>query len=193
MATEDLLNRAIKGIAKVLDAVQEPQYRGPTIDFYQPKGGQLQFSVAPPRYRETEKSNVSDPGVKWASKMGAVFVEAAPPDPENPGRLAWGTKKIVFAMSDKDIGQILWALELKKTEVSLNHYPDENNKQNGKTFKISKGQPNRQGEPTWNLSLLEKRDGEQNRVSVFVGGPDMMRLKTLLEHSLPFIMGCHKI
>ncbi len=192
---ETLLKRLVNGVTQVLKEVRRPQHRGPTVDFYQPKGGQLQFSVAPPRYRDAEinANYPNDAGIRWASKMGAVFIEAAPPDPNSDGRLDWSNKKIVFALSDKDIGALLWGLACKDDRISVIHAPDEDNRQNSKTFAISKGKDNpRTKQPTWNLSLTEKKDGNENRVSVFVGGPDIMRLKVLLEQSLPFILGAHK-
>lgn len=188
----DKLDRVINGLALVLSEVQTPQYRGPSMNFYQQSGGQLQFSAAGPRYRDAEKSGPSDPGVAWSSKMGAVFVEAAPPHPTDEGKLDWNNQKIVFAMSDKDIGEIVWGLKTNKEEIRLVHAPDDDARNNNKTFRLKKEKEYR-GEPQWSMSLTERKNGQDTRVSIFIKGPDVIRLQLLLESSLPVIMGNNKV
>ena len=184
------LDRIINGIALVLNKLSQPQYRGPSMNFYQQSGGQFQFSAAGPRYRDPE-SNGSGDSVAWSSKPGAVFVEAAPPDPANKDRLDWTNSKIVFAMSDKDIGEIIWALKTGAPEARLVHAPDENARENNKTFRLKKEQEFR-GQPQWSMGLTEKKNGTEKRVSIFIKGPDVIRLQLLLESSLPIIMGSNK-
>ena len=189
---ESKLDKAIRGIGLILGEVKTPEHRGPTMNFYQAKGGQLQFSVAPPKYRPTERSRPEDSGIAWASKMGAVFIEAAPPIPNSdPPRLDWANSKMVFAMSDKDIGEILWGFSVKSPEIRLIHAPDEKQRENCKTFRL-KREKDYNGSPQWSISLTEKKNGKETRVSLFIKGPDVMRLKTLLEGALPYIMGAHK-
>jgi hypothetical protein len=187
---QEQFDTLVRGISAVLDNVRTPQFRPPSVNFFMPNRGQLQFTIAAPRYREVERKNPKDAGVRWADKMGAVFVEAAPALP-NSDKLDWDNKKMIFAMSDKDIGQVLWGFAAKKEDIRLVHAPDENAKQNNKTFRIRKGDDFR-GEPQWILSLTEKKNGESNEVSVFIKGPDMMRLKSLLEGAIPYILGAHR-
>jgi hypothetical protein len=92
---------------------------------------------------------------------------------------------------ERYIGQVLWGFAAKKEDIRLVHASDENAKQNNKTFRIRKGDDFR-GEPQWILSLTEKKNGESNEVSVFIKGPDMMRLKSLLEGAIPYILGAHR-
>ena len=189
--SEEKIDRVLKGLAKVYRGIQSPEYRGPTMNFYQPSGGQLQFSCAPPRYKAPEKSGPDDAGVAWSSKMGAIFIEAAPPNENKDGKLDWKNKKMVFAMSDKDIGEVLWGLACKSGDIRIVHAPEDDAKNNNKTFRLQKGKEFK-GQPQWVLSLTEKKNGVDTKVSVFIKGPDLMRLKTLLEQGLPYIMGCHR-
>ena len=50
------INKILTKLRIIEEQTEVCQFRGPSVDFYQPKGGQLQFSVAPPRYRDTEKT-----------------------------------------------------------------------------------------------------------------------------------------
>lgn len=194
--TEDQYNTLVRGLTKIVKKLEEPsdpyhahQLRPPTVDFYMPKGGQLQFSVAPPRYRSLEISQGETYGVRWTDKAGAVFIEAAAPNPNREGRLDW-KNKIIFALSDKDIGQILWGWETKSDMIRITHAPGDDAKSNNKTFSIKRDEYN--GKPQWTLALQEKKNGESKSVSVYVSGPDMMRLRTLLVSAFPFILGSHK-
>lgn len=182
--------KILKGLVKIYERVQPISYKTSTINFFQPKGGQLQFSVAGPTYKDPEKSFDGKPAFCWPQKMGAVFIEGAPPIP-NSERLDWANKKIVFALGDKDIGEIIWGLTIKQPEIKLIHSMDETNRKNSKTFRINR-EADWNGTPQWSLSLEESKDGERNKVSMFIKGPDLMRLKLLLEHSIPYIIGAHR-
>lgn len=186
------INQILNRVAAALGDLREPQYRGPSMNFYQQSGGQLQFSTAGPKYRSPEKTDANDPGIAWSSKAGAVFIEAAPPDPNNKERLDWANSKIVFAMSDKDIGEIIWGLKTNAADIRLVHAPEgADAKNNNKTFRL-KREADWNGQPQWSMSLIEKRNADQKKVSIFVRGPDIIRLQLLLETSLPIIMGVHK-
>lgn len=184
-------DKLINGLAKVFYLVEPIDYKTNSINFYQPSGGQLQFSVSGPSYKPAERFFKDKPKVRWPQKMGAVFVEGAPPiQGSNPPKLDWTNKKIVFAIGDKDIGQILWAFA-NKSDIRIVHAPDDNAKSNNKTLAIKRAK-DWNGQPQWSLSLTEKKNGETNSVSMFIKGPDMMRLKNLLEQSLPYIIGAHR-
>ena len=187
---EQSVERLIRGMGLVLEAVRAPDYRPAAISFYGEKGGQLQFCVGGPRWRATEYRNDTDSGVRWADKVGAVFVEAAPPDPNNPGKLDWTNKKIVFALSDKDIGSILYAVR-KGQEARILHANDD--KTDTKRFQIGTANEFR-GRQTFPVSLQHhKADGSESRVSVFLDGGDLMRLTILLEQAMPYILGANRV
>jgi hypothetical protein len=168
-----------------------------------PASGQIQMTAAAPRYNYDWKSwSLTRPGLAQIERDGAIFVEAAPPvennDKNNP-RLDWANKKIIFAMSDKDIGELLWGLALMQGKdegfVKIAHAPEDNPKDNNKSFSIRKSIYNspKGPIPQWQLSLSEVKDGqERSKVSVFIKGPDLMRFKLYLETSLPYILGLHK-
>lgn len=189
--SEQKLDRILKGLEALYKQTLPAKYRTPSLDFYMPKTGQLQFSCGGPTWREPTLNN----GVLdyVCERPGAVFVDGAPPDPNNPGRLDWANQKIVFAMSDKDIGEVLYAMNHGK-DVRLIHAPNENDKTKTKTFSIQKGEGG-----TFKIALSDSvtpRNGSVKtpvNVSAYIKGGDMMRLVKYLETVLPFIMGCHKV
>lgn len=175
-------------------------FRSATMDFFSKSGGQLQFSVASPRYREAQSSQQGDPGIRWPQRNGAVFIEGAPPLGDGSDNLDWANKKIVFALSDKDIGEILFRMALAQSSpkdfplaIKLLHAPeDKDSRLNNKTFML-KRESDYKGEPQWSIGIYEKAEGKpDNKVSIFLKGPDYMRLKALLEAALPYTMGLHK-
>lgn len=192
-AIDEKVSALIRGVKKVLDRIDsiessnQGSRRPASTDFYSPKGGQLQFAVGSPRWRST----TDDQGVTVTriEKEGAVFVEGAPPDPANEGKLDWKNKKIVFALSDKDIGPIVAALG-KETVVdstglmvSLVHTVGEVTK----SFKIRVGTNDRAGNPTYLLELAD--NSTKNKVSIFVSTADVVRLRLLLESAIPQVLG----
>ena len=159
-------------------------YRPATADFYSKTGGQFQFSVKRPDWRPPESHG--DSQVCWVDKAGAVFIEAAAPDPKNPGRLNWGEGKIILALSDKDIGQILYGIRSNQSSdsdelVKILH--TNRDRTVTKTFSIKKGRTG-----TWQLSLMQS-GSSRIAVNVFINAPDLLRLSHLLEAALPKVLG----
>lgn len=181
------IKNALRAIAEL---VSKPQYRTPTMDFYLPSGGQIQLSVAGPRYRGVERDDPTDPGMAWPEKLGAVFVEAAPPDKEKDGFLDWRNKKITFAMSDKDIGQVIAYFRGEDERLSVVHAP-ENDRSQSKTLSVRRGMFKEK--PQWEMRLVEKRGTDEIAVKVFLTTADVTRLCLFLESALPYIFGFNKL
>lgn len=184
------VNRLGFAIKRLNDlTVSKIQTRYSTTNLFSDKGGQIQFGLIAPRYEFVE---VEDRTVKQVVRDGAVLIEGAAPDPERPGFLDWKNKKITFSLGDKDIGDILYALEKgavnKNGElVALFHKNVKDGGETSKTFKIKPGQTNSQGQMTYLVELYNSTD--KNKVSVFVGGPDLMRIKVALQAAFPIILG----
>jgi hypothetical protein len=160
-------------------------YRPATADFFSKTGGQFQFSVKAPNWREPESHG--DIQVSWVDKSGAVFIEAASPDPSNPGRLNWKNGKIILALSDKDISQILFGVRTKQGSEKLVQILHTNaDRSVTKTFAIRTGR-----EGTWQLSLNQSGPNKIS-VNVYINGPDLLRLTSLLEDALPKVLGWDK-
>ena len=171
------------------------KYRPATADFFSKSGGQFQFSVGGPNWREPEVHGADQ--TSWVEKSGAVFVEAASPDPDNPGRLNWKNGKIVLALSDKDIGQILYGIRANQSKDELVKILHTNaDKSVIKTFLVKKGQPG-----TYLLSLSQNKTHNSSgvdlanriNVSVYISAPDLLRLTSLLEAALPTVLGWDKV
>jgi len=173
------------------------KFRPATADFFSKSGGQFQFSVGAPQWREPEAHGQGE--VSWVDKSGAVFVEAAAPDPNNPGRLNWKEGKVVLALSDKDIGQILYGIRTRQSAedgelVKIVH--SNADRSVVKTFLIKKGQPG-----TYLLAISQNKTSESSgmdltnriNVSVYISGPDLLRLTSLLEAALPVVLGWDKV
>ena len=160
-------------------------YRPATADFFSKTGGQFQFSVKSPSWRDPEDHGTSQ--VSWVNKSGAVFIEAAAPDPSNPGRLNWKNGKIILALSDKDISQILYGVRTKQGSEELVKILHTNaDRTVTKTFSIKSGR-----EGTWQLSLMQTGQTRMS-VNVYINGPDLLRLTSLLEDALPKVLGWDK-
>ena len=186
-----------RSLRMIWTKVNTPEYRTPSLDFYLPSGGQFQFTVGGPQYDEPRKRDgfpASHPGFCVPVRDGAVYCEAAPPDPNNKDRLDWANKKIVFALGDKDIGEILAFARMGKDEVRLVHKPETSPVT--KTFSIKKGVEDPKWGPQWRMELVEVEEGKKeprSKVSVYMKAADMQRLLTFLECSFPFIFGMNKI
>jgi hypothetical protein len=119
--------------------------------------------------------------------MGAVFVEGAPPDPERPGKLDWTKGKVVFALADKDIGQIIAAIRNREA-VKVIHTTGDGANEMVKTFEV--GAPTEfKGRNTYNIGLRQKQNGEEKRISLFINEGDIVRLQLTLQAALPYILG----
>jgi hypothetical protein len=195
---EEKVDALIRGVTKVLDKMDAPRQKvvrrpSPT-NFYSPKGGQLQFAVGSPRWGAPEdKDGVQ---VSYIEKEGAVFIEAAPPNAQDPGKLDWKNKKIVFALSDKDIATIVDALETNTVDkngnlVNLTHTTGPENAPVVKYFKIKPGTPSPDGRPTYLMEVADQ--STKNKVSVFVGRQDITRLKLVLSNSIMKILGWDEV
>lgn len=198
--SESVLNDIVNKLGWLAKGLFRPTHRTGRLDFYMPKTGQLQFSVSGPKhFYDWNKWSFQNPGVANVEREGAVFLEGAPPL-EGTEKLDWANKKIIFAIGDKDIGELLWGLQSMQGKaegiVKITHAPEDDAKNNNKTFTIKKSiyKSPRDGDvPQWQLILSEIKDGqEKSKVSAFIKGPDMMRLKLFLETSLPYILGFHK-
>lgn len=184
--TDEKIDRLMNGVAKVIKLLEKPAYRPASTNFYSPTMGQLQFAVGSPTWKAPEDKNGQK--VSYVAKEGAVFIEAAPPDKTREGKLDWENKKIVFALSDKDVATIVYALERNKVDkngnlVNITH----TNGDVVKYFKIRPGQPNKDGDMTYGLEVQDM--STKNKVGAYVLGPDLMRLKILLEHAMTKILG----
>lgn len=194
---EDFRDQALKGLRMIWGKVNTPEHRTPSLDFYLPSGGQFQFTVGGPQYDEPRRKDgmpATHPGFCVPIRDGAVYCEAAPPDPNNKDRLDWANKKIVFALGDKDIGEILAFARMGRDEVRLVHKPETSPVT--KTFSIKKGIEDPKWGPQWRMELIEVEEGKKepkSKVSVYMKAADMQRLLTFLECSFPFIFGMNKV
>jgi len=196
---EDFRDQALKGLRMIWAKVNVPEYRTPSLDFYLPSGGQFQFTVGGPQYDEPRKKDgtpATHPGFCVPTRDGAVYCEAAPPDPNNKDRLDWANKKIVFALGDKDIGEILAFARTGKEEVRLVHAPEGSSVT--KTLSIKKGADDPKWGAQWRMDLTEvfEKDGKKetrSKVNVYMKAADMQRLLTFLECSFPYIFGMNKV
>jgi hypothetical protein len=190
---EEKVDALIRGVTRVLQAVENTKpkivRRPASTNFYSKSGGQLQFAVGSPRWGAPEDKDGLQ--VSYIDKEGAVFIEAAPPNPKDPGKLDWKDKKIVFALSDKDIATIVDALESGEVDnrgdlVNLTHTTGPENAPIVKYFKIRPGAPFN-GKPTWLLEVSDQ--SAKNKVSVFVGRADITRLRLVLANSINKVLG----
>lgn len=191
--TEEKIDALIRGVTRVLQAVEPAKSkivrRPASTNFYSKSGGQLQFAVGSPRWGAPEDKDGLQ--VSYIDKEGAVFIEAAPPNPEDPGKLDWKNRKIVFALSDKDIAAIVDALESGEVDnrgdlVNLTHTTGPENAPIVKYFKIKPGAPFN-GKPTWLLEVSDQ--SARNKVSVFVGRADITRLRLVLAGAINKVLG----
>lgn len=153
--------------------------------FYQPGGGQIQLSLIPPRWRVYNSTDTAT-----IEKNGAMLLEGAPPDPNRDGFLDWENNKIIFALGEKDIAETLYLVS-KGINVNLIH--SNSDKTIVKTFKIERGNKNRNGIDTYKLVLLEKNnDLKKKGISVFITAIDLTRFMKVCEQGIPYIMGWHR-
>ena len=165
------------------------QYRPASANFFSKTGGQFQFAVGSPTWKPPESTDGKS--IAWVKKNGAVFVEAAPPDPSNPGKLDWRNNKVVLALSDKDIGDLLYAIKKNKPDndgVLAKIFHSNEDRSIVKTFRIAKGNGD-----TYKLSLTLKSPSKSTSVNVYVTASDIMRLVTLLQSALPMVLGWDKV
>jgi len=194
---EEKVDALIRGVGKVLNAVSNSNsvsYRPASTNFYSPKGGQLQFAVGVPTWKEPELKNGQL--ISYVEKEGAVFIEAAPPDPNTEGKLDWKGKKIVFALGDKDIAAIVNALTTGRVDkngnlVNITHTTGSEDSPIVKYFKIRPGKDSPTGEPTYGMEVADM--STKNKVSVFVGAVDLTRLRLLLASAMPRILGWDRV
>lgn len=191
MATiDEKVDALIRGLKTLLDRTNPVNRRPASSNFFSPKGGQLQFAVGSPRWSAPEERD--GVLVSHVAKEGAVFIEGAPPDPTTEGRLDWKNKKIVFALSDKDIAAIIDGIETLAVDrggnlVNLTHTTGPENAEIVKYFKIKPGTADRNGNPTYLMELADT--ATKNRVSVFVGRPELTRLRLLLTGAICHTLG----
>ena len=187
------IDALIRGVKLVLDKLGDRRqvFRRPSsTNFFAPKGGQLQFAVGRPRWSTPEeKDGVL---VSYVVKEGAVFIEAAPPDEKNEGKLDWKNRKIVFALSDKDIAAVVDGIVTRTQDrggnlVNLTHTTGPEGAEVVKYFKIKAGNPRQDGSPTFLMELADA--STKTKVSVFVGNPELTRLRLLLESAIGTVLG----
>lgn len=180
----DYLLKGLRYIAGQLDGLETKVSRRPSsTNFYSPKGGQIQFAVGSPRWSTPEESG-DGRLISRVIKDGALFIEAAPPDPAREGFLDWANRKIIFALSEKDIGACYHAITKREPDrngclVNLTHKTGEDVV---KYFKIKPGQSG--------TFLLELADATtKTRVSVFINEQDMARLELVMLSSFSHVLG----
>jgi hypothetical protein len=161
--------------------------RSVSADFFLPTGGQFQFSVSSPTWREPEQIK---PGnrVSFPQRSGAVFVEAAPPIP-NSDKLDWAERKIIFALNDTDVSQILDWLSFTGTDkLRIVHAPkDLNPSENSKTLVFEQ-------KNDVLLELVERKNGAvKSKVFTYLKTHDLTRLSLFLRSAFPVMMGINKI
>ena len=181
------LGQAVKSL--IDKANQTVRTKGSSTNFYSEKGGQFQFSLISPKYVLQEKNGIVS---RLVERDGAVLIEAAPPDPDKQGFLDWKNRKITFSLSDKDIGDIVYSLEkgiLNKNGelVCIYHKNQKGEIETSKVFKIKPGNQNSQGQTTFLVEIYDATN--KNKVSVFIIGSDLMRLKLALESAFPLVLG----
>lgn len=118
----------------------------------------------------------------YVSKDGAVYVEAAPSKGTRPDGLPdidWKTQKVVFALGQNDIAQLLG-----NPEASLVHSKDGVSK----TLKFIAGKEKYAG--TYLMNLNQREEGkDEMKVSVAFSAGEFAALGVLLKAALPIILG----
>jgi hypothetical protein len=141
------------------------------VKFYK-KRAELQVKIAKPE---------ADEGGR-ITKKGAIFFEMANAlsggDPKNP-RMDWANK-IIMKIGTNDIAQILHGLRTRSPEIKLFH----SNATGSSTCSIKPG-----NEGSYGVSIFKKDGEESKNASLFLSGPDMVVLSTLLAAALPVTLG----
>jgi hypothetical protein len=173
----------------MLQPVQKAIYKG-----IKGSNGALQFNLQPAhRFCTTckKKDYTEDPtcGVcknKITTREGAVFVEVA--STTGPNVYDW-ENKIVFALSDVDIGKILWGVKHKNKDgvfsTSLMHDPGAKTASFGKVKKyMSIDSPD--GPQAGCIIRMTEQSGDQKKThTVPVSGDELVVLVTLLTAAIP--------
>ena len=135
------------------------------------KNGAAQFNLIPfDPHRERDGK---------ASPEGAVLIEAAPTSGKNT--YDW-SKKISFALSPDDIGKFLTMI---KTSGEILHIYNSKTKKLG----LKVGDEDKDGNPTWMLSLWEGAEDAPKNVILPIAAYEMVVLRNLFESAIPAVLG----
>lgn len=141
------------------------------VKFYKKKS-ELQVKLAKP--------SIDKDGNK---KKGAVFFEIANAiGGDTEGRIDWDNK-IIMKIGTNDIAQILHGLRTRSKEIKLFHQNDAGST----TCVIKEGEGQYAG--TFGLQVFKAVGQEKKQSSVFLSGPDMVVLSSLLDSALPVTLG----
>jgi hypothetical protein len=139
------------------------------VKFYKKKS-ELQVKLAKPETDEAGKT----------VKKGAVFFEIANAIPgSEEGRIDW-SNKIIMKIGTNDIAQILHGLRTRAAEIKLFHQND-----TGSTTCIIK--PGNEG--SFGLQIFKTVGNDKKNSQLYLSGPDMVVLSSLLDAALPVTLG----
>lgn len=141
-----------------------------TLKFHKKKS-ELQVKIAKPEADESGR----------ITRRGCVFFEIANAiDPNaQDTRMDWNNK-IVMKIGVNDIAQILYGLRTRQPEIKLYHQNDAGSS----SCNIKAG-----NEGSFGFSIFKKVGEQSSNSSLFLSGPDVLVLCSLLEASLPVTQG----
>ncbi len=141
-----------------------------TLKFHKRKA-ELQVKIAKPEADEAGR----------ISRKGCVFFEIANalPSSGTDTRMDW-SNKIVMKIGVNDIAQMLYGLRTRAPEIKLYH-------QNDSGSSACNIKPGNEG--SFSFSIFKKMGEQTSQASLFLSGPDVMVLTTLLQASLPVTLG----
>ncbi|MDD3412571.1 MAG: hypothetical protein PHY47_01080 [Lachnospiraceae bacterium] len=139
------------------------------VKFYKKKS-ELQVKLAKPEADEAGR----------IVKKGCVFFEIANAIPgSEEGRIDW-SNKIIMKIGTNDIASILHGLRTRAPEIKLFH----SNDAGSTTCTIKPG-----NEGSFGLQIFKTAGAEKKNASLYLSGPDMVVLSSLLDAALPVTLG----
>lgn len=149
--------------------------------------GVLRLTLLPAVFRQKEGTNFLD---KIKGKEG-VLLEVAPATPNVKQSYEWEKKKIVFKLGEPDINKILGFIQFNQKEVKLVHDPGALTEEAGQVFKYVKITRLDGGNFMAEVSVKEKAlvADPAPPVKVAIGANEMLTIRILLTHALPYILG----
>jgi hypothetical protein len=193
MIEADIIRKATNYLAQKIEAIattvvellEEKEYRKRPLKYeIYKKQGAFQFRLLPAYARGSNRDN------------GCIFIECSKAVGER--QYEFQSKKITFALSEKDIGLFLSGLKgLRQSgdSFSLVHDPNAQTDKKGttvKTFRITRGNNSRlrgfEKMPTFFISMTQKTQEELYKVKIPVEPSEMRVIQELLASSLTKIL-----
>jgi hypothetical protein len=144
--------------------------------------GAFQFKLAP-------AYTIMDKSTGELKPKGCVFIDAAPAEAGRKYGFKDSDKKITFALSEVDIGQML--VGFKQGSFKLLHDPGAKTERQGsiiKTLSLAKGNLDNDGLPTFFLQLNEKKGEATKEVKIPLKAYEARILMELLAIAIPKIL-----